>query len=282
MSREAALRSLEGLALGDAFGELFFGSTARTFEDLEPGPWRWTDDTHMALSIVEVLERYGAIDQDALAQAFARRFAAEPYRGYAGGAARLLRDIGGGGDWRTLAPALFGSGSYGNGGAMRAAPIGAWFEGDAARAAQEGALSAQVTHAHREGEAGAIAVAVAAATLPSMELVSAPDALEAWAAHVPPTLVRERILEARAYPAHDPKRAAQAIGSGFEISAQDTVPYCLWMAANCRDYETALWCTAWTSGDIDTTCAIVGGILANAVDSLPAHWLARREPLPAR
>jgi ADP-ribosylglycohydrolase len=145
MSREAALNSLEGLALGDAFGELFFGSTARTFEELEPGPWRWTDDTHMALSIVEVLERFGAIDQDALAQAFARRYAEEPFRGYAGGAARLLRQLGSGGDWRELAPALFGTGSYGNGSAMRAAPIGAWFEGDAARAAHESALSAQVT-----------------------------------------------------------------------------------------------------------------------------------------
>jgi ADP-ribosylglycohydrolase len=279
--RAAALRSLEGLALGDAFGQLFFGSTARSFEELEPGPWRWTDDTHMALSIVEVLERFGAIDQDALADAFARRYAADPFRGYAGGAARLLRELGRGGDWRELAPALFGTGSYGNGGAMRVAPLGAWFEGDPARAAQDAARSAQVTHAHPEGEAGAIAVAVAAAMLPAMELVSGPDALEAWAVHVPPSLVRDRILEGRAYPADDPKRAAAAIGSGFEISAQDTAPYCLWMAANCRDFETALWCTAWTSGDIDTTCAIVGGILANSVDALPAHWLARREALPA-
>ena len=136
--------------------------------------------------------------------------------------------------------------------------------------------------ADHEGQAGAIAVAVAAATLPSMELVSAPETLEAWAAHVPATLVRERILEARAFPADDPKRVAQAVGSGLEMLAQDTVPFCLWMAANCRDYETALWRTAWTSGDVDTTCAIVGGILANAVEALPAHWLARREPLPAR
>jgi ADP-ribosylglycohydrolase len=107
--------SLEGLSLGDSFGELFFSrlSDTTSFADLPEGPWRWTDDTHMALSIVEVLEKFGAIDQDALAQAFARRFAAEPYRGYARGAMALLRQIRYGVDWRTAAPALFKGGSYG-------------------------------------------------------------------------------------------------------------------------------------------------------------------------
>src|SRR5215212_5225279 len=90
-----AKRSLEGLSVGDAFGELFFRISP--FEtpagQLPSGPWKWTDDTHMALSILEILETYGRIDQDALAQAFARRFKQEPYRGYAGGAIRLLNEI---------------------------------------------------------------------------------------------------------------------------------------------------------------------------------------------
>src|ERR671912_68868 len=106
--------SLEGLSLGDSFGELFFSASSDTasFADLPAGPWPWTDDTHMALSIVEVLEKFGAIDQDALAQAFARRFEAEPYRGYARGAMALLRQIRYGADWRTAAHALFNGGPY--------------------------------------------------------------------------------------------------------------------------------------------------------------------------
>jgi len=78
----------------------------------------------MALSIVETLETYGRIEQDALAQAFAHRFKQEPYRGYAGGAVCLLNQIASGGNWRELSPRLFGTGSYENGSAMRAAPIG--------------------------------------------------------------------------------------------------------------------------------------------------------------
>ena len=67
-----------------------------------------------------------------------------------------------GADWREISPTLFGSGSYGNGAAMRAAPIGGYFSGNPRRAAKEAQLSAVVTHAHPEGQAGAIAVAAVA------------------------------------------------------------------------------------------------------------------------
>ena len=35
-------------------------------------------------------------------------------------------------------------------------------------------------------------------------------------------------------------------------------------------------------GDVDTTCAIVGGIVGARVgiEGIPSDWLARREPLP--
>jgi ADP-ribosylglycohydrolase len=278
----AARRSLEGLALGDAFGELFFTRRAKTFEELSRGTWCWTDDTHMALSIVEVLERFGTIDQDALAQAFARRFAEEPWRGYGGGAVSLLRDLRDGGDWRVLAPALFSGGSYGNGGAMRAAPIGAWFTGEPDRAATEAARSAAVTHAHPEGQAGAIAVAVATALLPRLESAGAAELLEAIAAHVPAGLTKDGILAARAVPVGETFQAALLLGSGHDISAQDTVPFCLWIVAHHHaDFTTALWEAVAVPGDYDTVAAIVGGVLGSLVEELPANWIARREPLPA-
>jgi len=42
------------------------------------GALHWIDDTHMALSIVECLEKYGRIDQDELAGMFARRYKQDP------------------------------------------------------------------------------------------------------------------------------------------------------------------------------------------------------------
>src|SRR5512138_3683691 len=89
-----ALKSLDGLSVGDAFGELFFRrSPYETKFDELPAHWEWTDDTHMALSIVEILKVYGHIAPDALARAFARRYKEDPYRGYAGGAHKLLNYV---------------------------------------------------------------------------------------------------------------------------------------------------------------------------------------------
>ena len=42
-----------------------------------------------------------------------------------------------------------------------------------------------------------------------------------------------------------------------------------------------MWTTVEAGGDMDTNCAIVGGIIAAGhEDQPPADWLARREPLP--
>ncbi len=275
--------SLEGLSLGDAFGELFFFIPAEsaTIEDLPLSNWRWTDDTHMALSIVEVLGLHGRIDQDALAGAFARRYMEEPNRGYGGGARRLLAQVATGSDWRVVSPKLFGMGSCGNGAAMRVAPLGAYFADDPERAAHEARLSAMVTHAHPEGQAGAIGVAVAAVLAVVDPNLSGTAFIEAVIRLVPEGLTRERLRISLDIPAGEISQAVRLLGSGSQVTAQDTVPFCVWTAAhNLDSYESALWATVKGHGDCDTTSAIVGGIVALSAQRLPMDWLARREPLP--
>ncbi len=278
-----AKRSLEGLSVGDAFGELFFRISPykTTALDLPSGTWRWTDDTHMALSIVEVLAKYGYIDQGALSQAFVRRFSQEPYRGYAGGAVRLLSQIAMGGDWRELSPLLFGTGSYGNGSAMRVAPLGGYFFDDLNQAAEQAKLSAVVTHAHVEGQAGAMAVAAAAALAAHETFPRGIDFLKEVLLYVPDSMTQERIELALQISEDDIHTARERLGTGNEVSCQDTVPFCLWCAAHhLDDFERALWTTAKGFGDVDTTCAIVGGIVALSAKEIPDLWLKRREPLP--
>jgi len=235
----------------------------------------------MALSIVEVLQEYGHIEQNALACAFARRYQEEPYRGYAGGAAHLLRQVASGADWRTIAPTLFGSGSYGNGAAMRVAPLGGFFYDDVPRAAQQAQLSAVITHAHPEGQAGAMAVAVAAAMAANPSHPSGRDFLKEVLTFVPKGVTQERLQLAVDVPSNALDQAVRLLGSGSEVSAQDTVPFCLWSAAyHLGDFEEALWWTVKGMGDCDTTCAIVGGIVALAANGIPSAWLKQREPLP--
>jgi ADP-ribosylglycohydrolase len=127
---------LNGLSEGDGFGECFFTHAQvikRRIEHREPppAPWIVTDDTMMARSIVRILKRLGRIDQEALALAFASEYVREPNRGYGGMAHIILQSISEGTSWKEAARRAFGGqGSCGNGGAMRSAPIGAYFADD--------------------------------------------------------------------------------------------------------------------------------------------------------
>lgn len=288
--REAARRSLEGLALGDAFGERWFplfGDRERAFAEIrarrtpEESEWHWTDDTAMALAVHQVLDRFGTIDQDRLAACFALSFDADPARGYGSGMRDLLPLLLESPEsWRTHAPLLFDGGSLGNGAAMRVAPLGAWFAADLTEVARQAELSARVTHAHPEGVAGAVAVAIAAALSVRGELT-----VGAVADRTPRSTVRDGLLRAVELPvATEPWKAAEVLGSGQRVRADDTVPFAVWTAArHPSDLEDALWATAEGFGDVDTTCAITGGIVAarTGVGEAPATWLARREALPA-
>jgi ADP-ribosylglycohydrolase len=275
--------SLAGLSTGDAFGEALMSAYVDPQEALEipPGPWRWTDDTNMGLSIVEVLTRHGGIDQDALAHSFIKRFMEQPHRGYGRGAYHLLRAMANGRDWREATPIVFPGGSKGNGAAMRAGPIGGYFGADPPRAAAQARASAEVTHAHPEGQAGAMAVAAAAAIASRSPVPSARDFLTEVLGHVPQGATAEGIARSLDFAPEELDRAAQVLGTGLDITAPDTVPYCLWCAAHhLGDYEAALWFTVSSIGDRDTTCAIVGSIVALSSGGVPPLWLERRESLP--
>jgi ADP-ribosylglycohydrolase len=197
--------SLSGLSVGDALGQRFFGVGEQLNERIQqrqvpPRLWRYTDDTEMALSIVETLWRYGRIDPDVLAQSFAERY--NPSRGYGAGAQRLLVKLQWGADWRVEASQMFGgSGSYGNGAAMRVAPLGAYFADNLAGVRENAMLSAQPTHAHPEGIAGAVAVAVAAALAFQVgegESMQPVQFLELVAENVPESETRSGIKQAAA------------------------------------------------------------------------------------
>jgi len=289
MSR--TLLSLDGLSVGDAFGECFLERPDRAkywseHRQSPPPPWGFTDDTTMALSIVRCLNQHGRIEQDPLAAAFAKEYARDIRRGYGGTAHRILRHIASGRPWRIAAGEVFGGqGSCGNGGAMRSAPLGAYFAADIDAVVNQARASAEVTHAHPDGQTGAIAVALAAAWMvregerarkPGRALIE---------------FVLERIPRTETYdglkpaldlvPGTSAKTAASRLGNGSRIIASDTVPFCLWCAAWHPDnYQEALWTAVSVGGDIDTNCAIIGGIVALSArrDSIPPGWLKAREP----
>jgi ADP-ribosylglycohydrolase len=285
-----ALDSLTGLSTGDALGAQYF-MVGRRVEDLiagvvPPPVWDWTDDTEMACSVVWMLVEAGQIDQDRLATAFAQR--CDIHRGYGVGAYTILSEIRTGTPWRQAAAAVFdGQGSHGNGAAMRVAPLGAYFAGAPDRAAAEAARSAEVTHLHPEGVTGAVAVAVAASVAAAARLSgqrpSFTGFLDAVLEHVQPGQVLRYLRRARRLRTATVEAAADELGSGTRITAVDTVPFTVWAAARwLDDYPAAVRACVLAGGDIDTTSAIVGGIVAafTGRDGVPADWVRSREPLP--
>jgi ADP-ribosylglycohydrolase len=285
--------ALEGLSVGDAFGQQFFGDQDEVMNrivarELPQAPWWFTDDTLMAISVCEILGRCGRIEQDELANSFCARF--QPDRGYGATMRRLLTQLVNGQNWREAAGNLFsGIGSHGNGAAMRVAPIGAYFHDDLDRVIEEARLSAVVTHTHPEGVAGAIAIALASALAVRIGLGEASERVDRFlipiAERLPKGAVRNRIEVAASLPDNaSVQLAVSALGNGIELSAVDTVPLALWVASRRMDnFEEAIWETVSALGDRDTTCAMVGAIVAlsDGMESIPIQWRQNREPLPA-
>ncbi|WP_371555129.1 ADP-ribosylglycohydrolase family protein [Streptomyces longwoodensis] len=283
---ERALASLRGLAVGDALGSQFFVPVNVPLlkrRELPSGPWQWTDDTEMACSVVAVLAAHGRIDQDALARSFAEHHDFD--RGYGPAVNRLLRLVREGGDWRELSAALFnGQGSWGNGAAMRIAPLGAWYADDPEQATHQAEISAYPTHQHREAVVGAMAVAAAAALAAAPDGPPSPESLlDGVVALVPRSAVGAGLRRAQDMLDYgDAATVAAVLGCGRRTTAHDTVPFAVWSAArSLGGYEEAFWTTAQVGGDVDTTCAIVGGIVAaGRAGAPPAAWAERTEALP--
>ncbi|HEY5946802.1 MAG TPA: ADP-ribosylglycohydrolase family protein [Kofleriaceae bacterium] len=283
--------ALEGLSVADAFGEqlLHCGPVARQLaleHHAAPGgrQWMWTDDTAMAISIFEILDAWGEIDPERLARVFAQRYYREPARGYGGGAHEILSAIAAGDSYQLAAGRAFdGKGSMGNGGAMRSAPIGAYFADDLGAVVEQAARSAVPTHAHPDGIAGAIAIAVAAARVFAGER-DARALIESVIAHTPAGMTRDGLHRAIPLLGAEPITAAAELGNGSRVISSDTVPFAVWCAAShLGDYAAGCWACASVGGDIDTTCAMVGGIVVGAVgiDGIPLEWRTCREPLPS-
>jgi ADP-ribosylglycohydrolase len=291
-----AMIALDGLSVGDAFGENFFAISLsqdvwnryHSTREVPPGRWRYTDDTEMALAILEILKEHKSIDQDELAATFARRYVRDDRRGYGGTAHGILMKIAGGAPWHEAAADVFdGQGSMGNGGAMRVAPLGAYFVDDLPTLVEQARLSAEVTHFNPEGQAGAVAIAAAAAYAwnrrGKFDDETRVGLLRFAMEQTPDSHTRAGIARALDIPfSYAVETAASFLGNGIRLTAPDTVPFTLWCAArHLDDFVEAMWTTVSGGGDMDTNCAIVGGIvcLALGCEGIPDEWLRRREPL---
>jgi ADP-ribosylglycohydrolase len=217
--------------------------------------------------------------QEALAKSFGEHF--DRQLGYGLRTRYLLSVLKLGGDWRELSRQ---SDSYGNGGAMRITPLGAYFADDMAKIVEQTKLATEITHCHIEGIAGAIAVAVATAVAWNYrnERLTRSKFIDLILPSIPTSFVKDQCIVARDLNTADIAEVIKKIGNGSDVTAQDSVPLVLYCAGeSLYNFEEAFWKTALAGGDTDTTCAMVCGIVAMSVgyEGLPSHWQQNRQTL---
>lgn len=278
---------LLGGALGDALGAPFEGFPVVDVDELRAWvdsdrPLRWTDDTALQVALAGYLaglEHPSAFDDDQLARAFATTWESDPHRGYGANPPLIFRTVLAGGSWRQAAGSSFGgSGSLGNGGAMRAAPVGA-LPGSSAQVAELARRQAAITHAHPLGQDGGALIAVAAHQALTAVAVEPSAILGGCSAELATPTFRDALdAVARSLEVADPVEVAGLTGSG--IAAHEAAPAAV--AAflhNPSDPVAAITFAVMMGGDTDTIAAMAGSLAgaASGDGSLPEHLLRRLE-----
>ncbi|XP_023657825.1 ADP-ribosylhydrolase ARH3 isoform X1 [Paramormyrops kingsleyae] len=167
--------ALVGAVLGDCVGGEFEGAEDVPMErvlqhlngleqdDRGDGILQYSDDTAMTRCVVQSLLTRGAFDQHDLAHRFAEEYRHAPGRGYGSGVIQVLRRLSSPRLTDVYQPAraqFGGRGSFGNGGAMRAAPFALAFS-DPADIKRYSRLGAMLTHSCALGYNGAVLQALA-------------------------------------------------------------------------------------------------------------------------
>jgi ADP-ribosylglycohydrolase len=277
-----------GLALGDAFGrplEFARGDDVRTRPvSIEPGKFKWTDDTHMAIYLAKaVLDVSGKpFDEEAFGNAVGRRFVEWLHDPLTPTTAPGTTCISGAmqfeacGDWQKSGD----PGSDGCGAVMRIAPLAMAFRDDTlAKAAR---ISAVVTHAHPN----AVAAAVAGSLLLRLVLenglspTAVHEVIRFLQSDVPKSSVVAATLTAALEEAKSTSRwlneAAISEGEGGWRS-----PSALGLAVTSalrfqHDFARAVEFAARIDGDSDSVAALAGMYVGAGLGrrALPEAWLS--------
>ena len=281
------LGAMIGSALGDAIGELAFHYPERNrLSNAVEGAaeLRYTDDTAMAIGLATSLVNKGYLDGQDLGETFRRNFEQEPWRGYATGPPTIftmVRSLGI--TYVKAAQSLFGgSGSFGNGAAMRIAPLGVFFH-DSPELYDQACGSAEVTHSHPVGKDGAAVQAQAVAQAVKLDRQKE-FLLQVFVSNLidfsRTNEIREKmkLLEELLNQNVAPPLAAKQLGQS--VAVQESMPFAIYSFVRYpRSFEDCLDCAIMHGGDRDTLGAMAGAISGTylGVEAIPSRWRRKLE-----
>ena len=272
-----------GLAVGDALGASFEGIWRNELK-IENFHFdgRWTDDTHMTIGVAESLIANKGFNGEHMAWTFIKNWEKEPWRGYGPGPPRVFRMIRSGIAWNEAAKQLYGGmGSFGNGAAMRVAPVGLFYYDDAWKLREIAYKSAEITHTHVLGKEGAAlqAYAVALAVKAESESFNPMDFLEKLIEFTQVDAYKEKLEKAKALIKNDDKREViRSLGNTVEaLNSVPTAIYCF--AKHHESYAKAVLYAISLGGDTDTIGAMTGAIAGayHGIENIPNAWKQKLE-----
>jgi len=275
---------LLGLAVGDALGACFEGRTPehiahryRSVDHLIHSPpegelW-YTDDTQMAIGVAETLVACKCIDEAEIRRRFADNYV--PQRGYGQGARRVLEAMIEGKDHQHVAATQFPGGSFGNGAAMRVAPVGLMFRHDHECLWKQAQLSALPTHVHPLGIEGAQVLALAVAIASTIRSL---DRDEFCAVLVDACTSIEYSGPQRRVPHIKNPKDLALFGNGIEATSS-VVTAIASFTLTPDSYEHTIGNAVLLGGDTDTIAAMAGAISEAFLgrDAIPVHLLRKLE-----
>jgi poly(ADP-ribose) glycohydrolase ARH3 len=289
--------SLLGVLVGDSLGAPLEGfepeEIIRRYTSVTDhlpnryGLGTYTDDSDMTILCAESLLESGRFDADAMAQHLAQRFDAE--RRYGRGTIEALERINDGVGWRAAAKNIYGpDGSYGNGGAIRVAPIALFYGHNVSTLTQHAVTSSALTHAHPLATTGTCLQAHAIALCTAACEQISPDGFIAQLTRSIRDLPASQEYEARLskIPTLLSSRAKPqeiAVTLGNDVYAHASVPtaiYCFLQAPD--SFEGAICYALAVGGDTDSIAAMTGAISGAYLGSIaiPQRWLDKLETGP--
>jgi len=281
------LGGMVGSAIGDAMGELAFQypdrdkliTAAEGVTELS-----YTDDTAMAMGLATSLINKGHLEGHHLGKTFHRNFEKEPWRGYATGPPTIFslvrsKEI----TYVEAAQTLFGgSGSFGNGAAMRIVPLALFFHNS--RQIYELACgSAEITHAHPIGKDGAAVQALAVAQavkLDSTEDFRPEHFVRYLIDFARTTEIREKLELLKELLNEDVPPPIVAKQLGQSIAVHESLPFAVYSFLRFpSSFEDCLYCAIMHGGDRDTLGAMAGAISGAYLgfEAIPLLWRTKLE-----
>ena len=281
------LGSMVGSAIGDAMGELAFyypdkdNLTAAVEQVAELS---YTDDTAMAIGLATSLLNKGRLEGRDLGETFRLNFEKEPWRGYAAGPPTIFSLVRSKGiTCEEAAQKLFGgSGSFGNGAAMRIAPLALVFH-DSEKIYELACASAEVTHAHPIGKDGAAVQALAVAQavkLDSTEEFSPLGVVRSLIDFARTGEIRAKLELVKELLHEDVPPTIVARQLGQSVAVQESLPFAIYsFLRHPSSFEDCLYCAIMHGGDRDTLGAMAGAISGAYLgfEAIPLLWREKLE-----